>query len=157
MADVYELSLALNLRGELSEEELAELRWHLGQGPEPETLRIVPAFPAVVEDDRGEPVIIDDPVPLLSGHGAAWKVDGALVSALVPPEDGRHGTWALTIRQEIHPDDFDSTGELLSWLATKADDRHRAATGEVRIGWTRFYESDTFEPLMVRDGQVVWP
>ncbi|MFF3918590.1 hypothetical protein ACFYZB_35050 [Streptomyces sp. NPDC001852] len=155
MADIYELSIALNLRGALSDEELAELQWHLGLGPKPESLRIVPAFPVVEENDHGEPVMVDDPVPLLSRHAEAWKIDGALVSVLQRAEDGH--TWVLTVRQEIHPDEFDRTGELLSWLATKADDRHRASTGTVRLGWTRFYESDQFDPLVVRDGEVVWP
>ncbi|MCH0541992.1 hypothetical protein I3F58_20970 [Streptomyces sp. MUM 203J] len=155
MADIYELSIALNLREELSDEELAELRWHFGLGPKPESLRIVPAFPTVVEDDRGDPVMVDDPVPLLSQHGEAWKVGGALVAVLLRAEGARCGTWALTVRQEIHPDEFDRTGELLSWLATKADDRHRAL-GTVRLGWTRGCESDQFEPLVVRDGEVMW-
>ncbi|MFD3533039.1 hypothetical protein [Streptomyces sp. NPDC058664] len=154
MADIFELSLVLNLRDSLSDEEVTELRWHLGLGGKPETLRIVTAFPIVVEDDCGEFLTEDHPVPLLGRHGEAWKVDGALVSVLLRTEGG---AWALTARQEIHPDEFDRTGELLSWLATRADDRHRSATGAVRLGWTRFCESDRFEPLVVRDGEVVWP
>uniref|UniRef100_A0AAU3I926 DUF4265 domain-containing protein n=1 Tax=Streptomyces sp. NBC_01393 TaxID=2903851 RepID=A0AAU3I926_9ACTN len=157
MADIYELSIVLNLREGLSDEEASELRWHLGLGPKPESLRIVPGFPTVVEDEHGDPVMVDDPVPLLGQSGEAWKVGGALVSVLLRPEDARYGTWALTVRQEIHPDDFERIGELLSWLATKADDRHSAPTGTVRLGWTRFCESDQFEPLVVRDGEVVWP
>ncbi|GHE08670.1 hypothetical protein [Streptomyces alanosinicus] len=157
MADIYELSLALHLREQLADEELAELRWHLGLGPRPKTLRIVSSFPVVVEDEHGEPVIVDDPVPLLGEQGEAWKVDGALVSVLVRCGDARHGAWALTVRQEIHPDAFDPTGELLAWLAGKADDRHRVRADTVQLGWTRFHESDRFEPLVVRDGEVEWP
>lgn len=157
MADAFELSIILNLRESLSDEEIAELRWHLGLGDKPEILRLVTSFPVVVEDDCGKPVIENHPVPLLGRHGEAWKVDGALVSVLLCPEEGRHGSWALTVRQEIHPDEFESTGELLRWLATKADDRHRSSTGEVRLGWTRFYESHQYEPLVVRDDEVVWP
>ncbi|MEU0393686.1 hypothetical protein ABZ208_13055 [Streptomyces sp. NPDC006208] len=157
MADIYEVSIVLNLRESLMDEDVAELRWHLGLGPKPETLHIVPVFPTVVEDERGEPVVEDHPVALLGRQGEAWKVGGALVSVLLRPEDARYGAWALTVRQEIHPDEFDRTGELLSWLATKADDRHRSATGTVHLGWIRFCESDRFEPLMVRDGEVVWP
>ncbi|MEV8038909.1 hypothetical protein [Streptomyces sp. NPDC086182] len=157
MADIYELSIVLNLREGLSDEEASELRWHLGLGPRPESLRIVPEFPTVVEDEHGDPVMRDAPVPLLGQPGEAWKVGGALVSVLLRPEDARYGTWALTVRQEIHPDDFERIGELLSWLATKADDRHSVPTGTVRLGWTRFCESDQFEPLVVRDGEVVWP
>ncbi|MFD9223533.1 hypothetical protein ACFWDI_26845 [Streptomyces sp. NPDC060064] len=157
MADIYELSVVLNLGGNLSDEEVTELRWHLGLGPKPEALHIVPEFPVVVEDDRGELVAEDRPVPLLGRHGEARKVDGALVSVLLRPEDPRYGPWALTVRQEIHPDEFDRTGELLRWLATKADDRHCPSTGTVHLGWTRFCESDRFESLVVRDGEVVWP
>ncbi|MDA2811815.1 hypothetical protein O4J56_14325 [Nocardiopsis sp. RSe5-2] len=36
MADVFELAITVDLRDEISEEEVAELRWHLGLGPEPE-------------------------------------------------------------------------------------------------------------------------
>lgn len=157
MADIFELSIALNLREGLSDEELAELRWHLGLGPKPEILRIVSEFPIVVVDDAGEPVIEDRPVPLLGQHGDAWKVDGALTSVLVRPEDPKNGAWALTIRQEIHPDQFDNTAELLTWLSTKADDRHCPEAGTVHLGWIRFCESDRFEPLVVRDGEVAWP
>ncbi|MGW1171522.1 hypothetical protein [Streptomyces sp. NPDC002550] len=155
MADIYELSIALNLREALSGEELAELRWHLGLGPKPENLCIVPVLPVVEEDGHGEPVMVDDPVPLLGQHAEAWKIGGALVSVLQRSEDGH--AWVLTVRQEIHPDEFDRAGELLSWLATKVDDRHGASIGTVRLGWTRFCESDQFEPLVVRDGEVVWP
>ncbi|MER6612141.1 hypothetical protein [Streptomyces xantholiticus] len=80
MADIFELMLTLDLRDELSEEELAELRWHLGLGPRPKVLRIVTDFPFVVEDDHGELVIEDRPEPLLGRHGEASKVGGALVS-----------------------------------------------------------------------------
>lgn len=154
MADIFELSIALNLRGSLLDEEVTELRWHFGLGDKPETLRIVTAFPIVVEDDSGEFVTEDHPVPLLGRHGEAWKVDGALVAVLLRTEGG---AWALTARQEIHPDEFDRTGELLSWLAARADDRHRSSTHVVRLGWTRFCESNRFEPLVVQDGEVLWP
>ncbi|MEV6751194.1 hypothetical protein [Streptomyces sp. NPDC051214] len=152
MADIYELSVALDLSADVSDEEIAELRWHLGLGPRPETLTIVRAFPVVVEDDEGEPVIEDDPVPLLGCHDAASKVGGALTSALL----SREGGWALTARQEIHPDDFDRVGELLVWLAGRAADRHERSGGSVHVGWIRFHEEDGPVPLMVR-GVVVWP
>ncbi|MET7642558.1 hypothetical protein ABZS83_02710 [Streptomyces sp. NPDC005426] len=157
MADIYELFIVLNLRGSLSDEEAAELRWHLGLGAKPDTLHIISAFPAVTEDDCGELVVEHHPVPLLSRQGEAWKIGGALVSVLLRPEPAGQGPWALTVRQEIHPDEFDLTGELLSWLAAKADDRHRSAASTVHVGWTRFCESDRFEPLMVRGGKVEWP
>ncbi|MFG2713484.1 hypothetical protein ACGFX2_23430 [Streptomyces goshikiensis] len=157
MADVYELLVALDLRGDLSEREVAELRWHLGLGPAPQTLHIVSSFPVVVEDDDGEPVVEDHPEPLLGRHDAAWRVGGALVSALVRSEPSGTGSWALTARQEVHPDEFELTGELLGWLAARADARHSPTAGTVRLGWTRFHESDRYESLTVRDGRVEWP
>ncbi|MFJ8011238.1 hypothetical protein [Streptomyces sp. NPDC096339] len=157
MADIFELMLTLDLRDEVSEEELAELRWHLGLGPEPEILRIVTEFPFVEEDEDGEPVVTNNPQPLLGEHGEAWKLEGALVSALVRREHTSRSVWALSSRQELHPDEFDLTGELLGWLATKAADSHRRADGSVDLGWTRFYESRQAEPLLVRDGVVIWP
>ncbi|GHI04874.1 hypothetical protein [Streptomyces cellostaticus] len=157
MADIFELTLALDLSDELSVEELAELRWHLGTGRMPETLRIVTEFPVVVEGEDGEPVIEDHPEPLLGHHGEGCKVGGALVSVLLRRQATGHGGWALTSRQEVHPDDFERTGELLSWLATKASDRHRRFDGSVDLGWIRFYEERQPEPLVVRDETVVWP
>ncbi|GGP79908.1 hypothetical protein GCM10010215_00820 [Streptomyces virginiae] len=69
MSDVHELVVAVDLRDEISEGELAELRWHLGLGGRPERLSVVTRFPVVVWDDEGEPVIEDDPRPLLAGRG----------------------------------------------------------------------------------------
>ncbi|MER7585126.1 hypothetical protein [Kitasatospora sp. NPDC097691] len=157
MADIFELMLTLDLRDELSGEELAELRWHLGLGPKPEVLRIVTEFPFVDETDDGELVVGDDPQPLLGRAGEAWKVDGALVSVLLRREHTWRGAWALTSRQEIHPDEFDVTGRLLCWLAARAGDCHRRADGSVDLGWTRFHESRQAKPLVVRDGVVHWP
>ncbi|MFI9048439.1 hypothetical protein [Streptomyces sp. NPDC053427] len=152
MADIYELVVAMDLCDDLSEGEIAELRWHLGLGAQPESLTLVTAFPVVVEDDLGELVTENDPVPLLASHGEAWKVGGALTSVLVRRAEG----WALTARQEIHPDDCDRVGELLEWLATKADALHRRFDGSVQVGWIRFYEDERPGPLTVRDGRTVW-
>ncbi|MGW2701518.1 hypothetical protein [Streptomyces sp. NPDC001340] len=157
MADIFELTLTLDLRDELSVEELAELRWHLGAGPKPETLHIVTEFPVVVEGEYGEFVIENHPEPLLCHHGGGHKVGGALVSVLLRREDTGRGVWALTSRQEIHPDDFERVGELLRWLATKASERHRGFDGNVVLGWIRFYEERQPKPLVVRDGAVFWP
>lgn len=157
MADIYELTLALDLCAELSVEELAELRWHLGVGPKPETLRIVTDFPVVVEDEDGDFVIEDHPEPLLGHRGGGYKVGGALVSVLLPRQETGSGVWALTSRQEVHPDDFERAGELLCWLAAKAGERHRGVDGSVDLGWIRFHEERRPQPLVVRDGAVVWP
>ncbi|MEV2252727.1 hypothetical protein AB0I94_19490 [Streptomyces sp. NPDC050147] len=153
MADMFELSIAMDLRDGVSEEEIAELRWHLGLGPRPVELTIVRAFPVVTENDEGELVMEDDPVPLLGCHETASKVHGALTSVLLRRAEG----WALTARQEIHPDDFGRVGELLTWLASKGRGHHERFDGSVRVGWIRFYEEEQTSPLVVRDGEVVWP
>ncbi|GAA3147981.1 hypothetical protein ACFQ0X_05970 [Streptomyces rectiviolaceus] len=153
MADMYEFSMAMDLRDDISEEEIAELRWHLGLGPQPVRLTVVREFPVVMEDDQGELVTEDVPVPLLGCHDTALKVGGALTSVLLRRKVG----WALTARQEIHPDDFDRVGELLTWLAAKACGHHERFDGSVRVGWFRFYEEEQLHPLAVRDGGVEWP
>ncbi|CAL9612969.1 hypothetical protein SUDANB120_05686 [Streptomyces sp. enrichment culture] len=148
MSDTYELVLAVDLRDDLTEAELTGLRRHLGLGPRPEP---VPAEP--YEALGAE----DDPWPLLGGSGPARSSGGALVSVLVRREGPGPGGWALTSRQELHPDEFEDVGILLAWLAARAADRHHRADGAVALGWTRFHESDRPEPLLVRNGTAVWP
>ncbi|MFD0337300.1 hypothetical protein ACFVH0_01165 [Streptomyces sp. NPDC127117] len=157
MSDVYELAMSVDLRDELSEPELAELRWHLGIGPQPERLSVVTEFPIVVEDEAGEPVIEDEPRPLLAGNGAAWRIGGALGSALVDRTALPQKGWSLTSRQEIHPDDFDKVGELLCWLAERVHDTHRQVDDVVPIGYLRFHESLMPEVIEVANGRITWP
>ncbi|MEV0318062.1 hypothetical protein ACIBKX_07345 [Streptomyces sp. NPDC050658] len=86
MADIHELSVALDLRDDLSDEEIAELRRHLGPGPRPERLTMVREFPVVGENEAGELVTEDEPMPPLGRQGTAWKAGGALTSVLVRGE-----------------------------------------------------------------------
>ncbi|BAU82015.1 hypothetical protein SLA_1072 [Streptomyces laurentii] len=157
MADIFEFTLTLDLRDAVSEEELTELRWHLGLGPRPERLRLVTAFPCVRVDEDGAPVVDDCPEPLLGRRGEAWKVGGTLVSALRRREGAGGGGWALTSRQELHPDEFERAGELLGRLAARAGEGHRRPDGGIVLGTTRFHASERAEPLVVRDGVVGWP
>ncbi|MET9959655.1 hypothetical protein ABZ128_11415 [Streptomyces sp. NPDC006326] len=154
---MYELMIAVDLRDEISEQELAELSWHLGIGTQPECLSIVTEFQVVVVDDSGIPVIEDDPYPLLAGRGTAWRVGGVLSSALTPHVDPSWNGWSLTSRQEIHPDEFEKVGELLCWLATRAHETHPLGDSAVGIGSLRFYEAEVPDVLQVKSGQVNWP
>ncbi|QKV91252.1 hypothetical protein HUT19_05440 [Streptomyces sp. NA02950] len=158
MSDVYELTLAMDLCDDLSEEEIAELRWHLGLGPQPERLSILSSFPVVVADESGEPQVEDQPEALLSQHGAAWRVGGVVSSELIRRKGrgGRRG-WAMTSRQELHPDLFGPVGVLLTWLAGKADPMHADEDGAVHVGCLRFLEDLDPRPLVVRNGTVGWP
>jgi len=160
MADAYDFLLTLDLRDDLSKDKVAELRWHLGLGPQPEQLRIVTAFPEVVLDDAGEPVLDDEgepktenvPYPLLAQVGSAWKIGGAAVSGFARREDPHPG-WALTTRQSLHPDDFHHVDQLLDWLGTRAAYDHGSAH---YIGFERFYEhAGITTMLMIKDGEIV--
>ncbi|MCX5009622.1 hypothetical protein OG765_01255 [Streptomyces sp. NBC_00555] len=156
MSDIYELMISVDLRDEISEQELTELSWHLGIGPQPERLFIVTAFPVVV-DDSGIPVIEDDPYPLLAGRGAASRVGGVLCSALASRADLPRKGWSLMSRQEIHPDEFEKVGELLCWLATRAHETHLLGNGAVGMGFLRFHEAEVPDALQVASGRVSWP
>lgn len=157
MSDIHELTVAVDLRDEISAAELAELRWHLGIGPRPEHLSIVTEFPVLVVDDSGLPVVEDDPRPLLAGNGAAARVGGVLGSALAARTDPPREGWAVASRQELHPDEFEEVGELLGWLAARAHDAHRYADGAVGIGFLRFHEDEVPAALRVEGGRVRWP
>ncbi|MGW1658483.1 hypothetical protein [Streptomyces atratus] len=154
---MYELMVTVDLRDELSEQELVELRWHLGIGPQPERLSIVTEFPSVAMDESGHPVVEDNPHPLLAESGAASRVSGALCSILASRADLPRKGWSLTSRQEIHPDDFEKVGELLCWLAARVHDTHRLVDDAVWVGYLRFHEALTSHVLEVENGQASWP
>ncbi|MFD3871871.1 hypothetical protein [Streptomyces sp. NPDC058623] len=157
MSDVHELMIAVDLRDEISASELAELSWHVGIGPRPDRLSIVTEYPVVMEDESGNPVIDDDPYPLLAEQGAASRVGGVLRSTLAPRADPARPGWALTSRQEIHPDGFEKVGELLCWLAGRAHATHLRGNGAVGVGFLRFCEAEVPDVLQVEGGQVNWP
>ncbi|WP_434744331.1 hypothetical protein [Streptomyces sp. A-14] len=151
MSDIHELTVTVDLRDGLSEQQLAELRWHLGLGPWPGRLTVVTDFPCVVVDDDGVPRIENEPRPLLAGGGPARRTTGALCSALVARDGLPGGGWALTSRTEIHPDEAEEIGALLRW---HVHDTRRQADGTVRLGHYRACEDPAPSPLEVRDGRV---
>lgn len=156
MSDLHDLLLVLDLRADVPAEEIAELRWHLGLGPAPERLAIVTGFDEVVLDDNGEPardatgtILVESaPYQLLAARGPARRVAGALAGTLEPRDDGG---WALTVRQEVHPDEFEHLDQLLAWLATRL--RH---AGTHFVGYLRHLEdASAGEVLTVTDGELV--
>jgi hypothetical protein len=126
MADLFEVLLVAELPGGLPEAELAELRWHLGLGPEPEQFTIVTdALPMLTVDDDGEPLPEDqwtvEHLPLLADRGAAdARIGGVLFSDLARREGRQDANWAMTSRQVLHPDDHDLLAQLLGWLQQRA-------------------------------------
>ncbi|WP_331770993.1 hypothetical protein OG948_46020 (plasmid) [Embleya sp. NBC_00888] len=157
MSDLYELTMALAIRGPLSGGEVAELRWHAGLGggvlPASGARGIVTEFPVVVVDDFGVPTVEDDPRPVLGRTGMALRVGGESTADVTPTAGG----WVVSVRQELHPDEFDAVGVLLTWLAARADDAHTSPDGSVVLGRLRFLEDIEPAPLMFRDGRVNWP
>lgn len=156
MADIYDLILSVNLPGTLSDAEISELRWHLGLAPQPAALSIVTGYAEPLIGDDGEPEQDEqgnwlthyEPYPVLAAKGPAARTGGILLSALEPEP---RGGWALTSRQEFHPDELDRVGELLVWLHERAVD---SLAFQCHV---RFYEEDTFTPVSVAEGEVIWP
>ncbi|GAA2740389.1 hypothetical protein [Kitasatospora cinereorecta] len=138
MSDALELTLSVRLAEGLPDGELAELRWHLGLGEQPEHLVLVTAFPEVEEDDDGGLIAENRPRPLLDSTGD--------LAAL--PGDG----WTLTAHRTVHPAEFEPLGRLLVALAERT-----GITGPVVIGQLRSPRSTLAEPLLVRGGTVGWP
>ncbi|MFJ9656629.1 hypothetical protein ACIRPR_01495 [Streptomyces griseoflavus] len=138
MADIYELQLALHLPDDLPSPDLDLLRRHLGQpedGGEGRDGR--------EDGDGGDRHDEAYEYPLLASRGPARKIDGALVGELHPDHRG----WALSARQEVHPNEFDDLGRLVQWLGART-------TTVGTIGHLRFHESDVPDLLIARNGSV---
>ena len=153
MADIYEFVISVELRSDLSGEDIAELRWQVGQGEAPtDELRLSRGYVGVVESE-GEELVFTDPQPFLSQVGPAWKIDGTLRSSFQKTSTG----WHLEARQEVHPEDFETLEPLLIWLYRHVDFRAVAADGSVELGRLRWYEDTDSRSLVIRDNQVFWP
>ncbi|MGY3205379.1 hypothetical protein [Streptomyces sp. TE5632] len=126
MADIYELQLTLDLPDSLPPRDLALLRWHLGE-----------------ESSRQDDGHDGYEYPLWDARGPARRIGGALVGELCSDGDG----WALTVRQEAHPDEFDDLRRLVLWLGART-------TSVGAIGHLRFYESDVPDVLIAQAGKV---
>jgi hypothetical protein len=150
MADAYELVLSVDLRA-LPDDDLAELRWHVGGGALP---AVFPSgydgwaerFPVGDPADPDCVWEVADPVPLFAARGVAWKVGGVLLGDLVERGDGG---FALSVRQEFHPDQLGSVQPVLTWLGRW--------TLVPPFGYVRWYSSTVIEPLVVVDRRVFLP
>lgn len=158
MADLYELVLNVDVRGDITDDELAELRWHVGQGPRPERLPIgtdayLETFPLGDPSDPDCEWETAELAPMFAQQGAAWRVGGVLVAELVGRKqpDG----WALTVRQELHPDLFYQLRTLLQWVGAHA--ANPGAGVECFAGYLRFYETTQIMPLVLMNGQIAMP
>lgn len=123
MSDLFELQLSLDLPSDLSNDELNLLRLHLDA------------------EDRTSPAEPDEPDnwPLFCYRGPATRIGGTLTSDL---QHGRRG-WSLTVRQEVHPDQFSPLDSLLTWLGART-------TTIGTVGYLRFLE-DHVPDLFIAD------
>ncbi|MER5627060.1 hypothetical protein ABT061_39150 [Streptosporangium sp. NPDC002544] len=159
MADIYELVLSVDIRADVTDDELAELRWHVGQGPRPERLpigtdRYVETYPLGDPNDPDCEWEDAEAEPVFAQRGAAWRVGGALAAELVARE--RSDGWALTVRQELHPGDFYRLRTLLDWLGRCSVDAHAGGV-ESFVGYLRFHESIEITSLVLLNGRIRVP
>ncbi|MFI0817699.1 hypothetical protein ACH4TX_14530 [Streptomyces sp. NPDC021098] len=154
MADIHEVLLTAELPADLTEAEMAELRWHLGHGARPEQFTIVvDGWPVVAVDEEGEPLPEGqweiDRYPLLAERGPADPRIGGVVFSELARRDGPtdHG-WALSSRQVLHSDDLTLLEQLLTWLRRRAVGR---GGGPVCVSChSRFYEDDpVLKPMLL--------
>ncbi|KAB2350115.1 hypothetical protein [Actinomadura rudentiformis] len=123
MSDLYELLITAELPADLSDAELAELRWHLGRGPEPKEFTIVTDFEVEYVGD-GDPAadVADDSwktrrEPLMARRGPSDARVGGVDFSELALRQGRHPAWVLTSRQEIHgPTHWNMLIEMIRWL-----------------------------------------
>ncbi|WP_433479244.1 hypothetical protein ACQPZP_20750 [Spirillospora sp. CA-142024] len=126
MADLYELLLTAELPTDLPDEELTELRWHLGLAPEPKKFTIVTDYPMVYvgDDDPGRDSADDwetQPDPLLARRGPADARIGGVEFSELALRQGRFPAWVLTSRQELHgPTHWNMLIEMIQWLERQA-------------------------------------
>ncbi|MFE9393565.1 hypothetical protein [Streptomyces sp. NPDC006784] len=122
MSDYHDLFLAVDLRPDLPEPVLAELRWLLGQADMPAQLT------STVWESWGGPWAAFD------GGSASHAFGGADVSlparAVDRPDPDGGEPWALTVRTCVHEDDFGVTMDLVGWLL-------RYATTHGWVGFVR--------------------
>ncbi|MGC5015872.1 hypothetical protein ACLQ2R_34350 [Streptosporangium sp. DT93] len=163
MGDTCEVVLSMDIRAGVTDDELAELRWHVGLGPRPGRLpigtgRYGETYPLGDPEDPGCEWEDAEPAPVFARSGAARRVGGALVAELVARE--RADGWALTVRQELHPDDFYRLRALLHWLGPRSAGTHAGAHpggAESFLGYLRFHESTAIAPFVLADGRIRVP
>ncbi|WP_051467450.1 hypothetical protein [Actinomadura oligospora] len=159
MADLYELLLTAELPADLPDNELAELRWHLGTAPQPTEFTIVTDWPIdyVGDGDPGQDDSEDSweiyPTPLLANRGPAdARIGGVEFSELALRED-RFPAWVLTTRQALHgPTHWDMLYDLIHWL----DQRKTSPWGTSELAfYLRHCEDELLTAATLKDDRIV--
>ncbi|MFE3188388.1 hypothetical protein ACFXHA_05225 [Nocardia sp. NPDC059240] len=136
----YHMQLSVTLRAEVPENEIAELRWHLGSGPRPQSL-----------------LALSDEVNVFL-RGPAYR-RGSDPDLMVDLSSGVDGKLVLTAWQEPAPDEVDRLEALFCWLAARADATASNDNGSVCVGRLRFSdEPEWTNTIVVRSGdRVAYP
>ncbi|MFH8238410.1 hypothetical protein [Streptomyces sp. NPDC018321] len=79
----------------------------------------------------------------MNARGPAHRIEGVLVGELCQSGKG----WSLTVRQEVHPDEFDDLRRLVELLSART-------TSRVAIGYLRFYEFHVPDVLIAQEDAV---
>ncbi|SUA44979.1 Uncharacterised protein [Nocardia africana] len=116
----YHMQLSVRLTAEMTETEIAELRWYLGLGSQP---------PRYVD--------LADSVDLVPRFRAHHPDSPVLFVDLTALDDGG---WLLSAWQEPAPEDVDRLEPLFVWLASHADATEITPEGWVYLGHLRFYD-----------------
>ncbi|MGX1809371.1 hypothetical protein ACWIGI_26920 [Nocardia sp. NPDC055321] len=131
----YHVEFAFDLTDQMTDDEISELRWHLGLGSRP---------PSSVAIEQG--------LALPFTHGGAYfESDEDLFAALARRRDG--DGWRLTARQEADDEELWSLCSFLDWLRSWIEPSVRNADGSIPVGRLRFYDEQEWTALgLDRDG-----
>jgi hypothetical protein len=140
----------IDLRDDLSEAQLAEVRWHLGLGPQPAEVTIVTTTYIVPAEDGSWPEVL---LPVLAGKGEAVYFRGGQVSAMARRSFERSGR-GITARQELHVDGIEDLRTFVAWLVGHAD-----CNRDEVIGYLRRFDHPVDSPsyITVKDDELDWP
>jgi hypothetical protein len=140
VSDYYDLFLALELRGDLPDEVIREVRWHLGLTDDP---------PARFEAFNDDGWFHEKPYSFFPGTGESRAFPGADVTALVRSSllDEAGSPWELTVRSCVHEDEINYAMELIVWLATQS-------TTEGWVGYLGHTQDTEPRHMYHRDGTI---
>lgn len=134
----YFMQLEIDLSAEVTDDEIAELRWHLRLGPRPK-----------------QSLQLTDEVNLFYQCSSRRGDDPALTVDLSPRQAGG---WRLTAWQEPEPAEVDQLVPLFRWLEQRADPTAVNDNGSVCLGRVRFYDEDDWtHSLLMVGGSLRYP
>ncbi|UFS98500.1 TY-Chap domain-containing protein [Nocardia huaxiensis] len=132
----YHMQLSVNLAAELGQDEIEELRWHLGLGPQPQ-----------------RPLDISDAVNLFLQEPSYHHGNHDLMVDLAPRD---RGGWALTAWQEPTEEDLDQLEPLFRWLAARAEPTVTDLDGSLCVGHIRLCDESEWKNTIVVHGSAVY-